>query len=140
MYSRINAKTGTMEKTSAATAVTQADIPGKRPREIFSNPVITMKTALTGREPKKALGATVNSSKTTFPAPKCDANSFFMIVARSRSWALPGKPGPASVQMVLTIFISICGIIGGNHLNHGPPLHVFLFRSHNIFQFSVSTD
>lgn len=92
-----------MENARAAKAVSQGETPVKRPREIFSRAATSAKSAPMGSAPKKAPGARVNSSTTTFPAPKCDSNSFLIMTARSRSWELPGKPGPTSEQIALTI-------------------------------------
>jgi hypothetical protein len=61
---------------------------------------MSINSPLRGYALKKAHGATVNSSTTTFPEPRCDSNSLLIIAARSRSWELPGRPGPTSVQIV----------------------------------------
>jgi hypothetical protein len=92
-----------MEKVNAAMAVTQGETPVMLPIEIFSRAAISMKRVLMNCEPKRAPGARVNSSTTTFSAPRCDSSSFLIIAARSRSWELPGKPGPTSAQIASTI-------------------------------------
>jgi hypothetical protein len=97
-----------MEKASEAIEVTQGEMPVKRPMETFSRAAISVKSALMGVQPKKAPGATANSSTRTCSAPRCDSSSFAIMAARSRSWELPGKPGPTSVQIALTTSKAYC--------------------------------
>ncbi len=105
MNSQMNSRGARMAHTRAALAAVTVNQEGasvKRPAMTLSTAAASIRN-VPGYGLRKPPGATANSSTATLSAPRCDANSLAMMAARSRSWGLPGRPGPASAQIVLTM-------------------------------------